>query len=133
MPNHTSENPSSCGAQCTSKTIHLDESLKDQTGTVINHTGENATPNPNGNTNSKYTGEKKIYTCKECNLNFTTDENLLEHTDAHEGRIPFKCSECPHQCDTISNLTKHMIDKQHTQSLTQKPQGDKKAKRLLIK
>ena len=124
MPNHTNEKPSS-GAQCTSKKTHLDESLMDQTGTVINHTGENATPNPNGDTKNNNIGEKKNYTCKTCNLNFTTDENLSQHTEAHEGLIPFKCSECSYKCDTIKGLTKHMTDKSHTQSLTQNNQGNK--------
>ena len=92
------------------------------------HTGENSDCNlakGSGTTShsTKHTGEEKINNCNTCNFNFATSDDLTEHTKAHEGQVPFKCSDCSYKTNNISDLTNHMQAKKHMLNLINSPQN----------
>ena len=72
---------------------------------------------------TNHTGEENINTCKICNFNFDNLDDLTEHTQAHEGQVPFKCLDCTYKTSCISDLTNHMQGKKHMLNLIHSPQN----------
>ena len=109
-PTHTEEKPKP----------QKDESLKDKPDINATHTG------------GKPLSSQTVYTkkaeklaenipkphtegnpCNKCNLTFTHHDDLNQHTQAHLGTIPFKCSDCDYKTNKIETLIKHMSEKNH--------------------
>lgn len=50
----------------------------------------------------------KIWTCKECNKNYSSKNLLFEHMNMHTGERPYKCPHCTKDFASKYTLTAHM-------------------------
>ena len=112
MHAHTGQKPTS-SPQCANEAVnadvsHLVKSIKDQSDKHPTHIGENAISN-----HIKHTGGKP---CSICNLTYATENDFTEHTQAHQGLVPFNCLDCEYKTEDHPTFTQHLIHKAHMKS-----------------
>ena len=110
LPIHTGEKP----------ITHKDESLKDNTDKNATHTGGIPISSQIVNTKKEEKPAENLllsntdeHPCIICNLTFSNHDDLSQHSQAHLGIVPFKCSDCEYKNNKIEALTNHMAEKKH--------------------
>jgi hypothetical protein len=54
-----------------------------------------------------YRGESNTFVCKPCHLSFNTICATKKHQAFHDGKLKYKCQNCPFCTDNISNFNRH--------------------------
>ena len=78
---------------------------------IQTHTGEKLNQCKQIHTGEKQT--QKQLQCELCPLIFHTNEKYEDHTQAHKGKKPFRCTECDHTTKKPGPFLKHLADQVH--------------------